>query len=51
MVSADVLNKPDVASTIARKWWEAEGVDMIIDLPTSATALAVMELRNRAEGV
>ncbi|UWU77710.1 ABC transporter substrate-binding protein [Bradyrhizobium huanghuaihaiense] len=44
MVSADVLNKPDVASTIARKWWETEGVDMIIDLPTSATALAVMEL-------
>ncbi|MEY9700248.1 ABC-type branched-subunit amino acid transport system substrate-binding protein [Bradyrhizobium diazoefficiens] len=33
MVSADVLNKPDVASTIARKWWETEGVDMIIDLP------------------
>lgn len=26
MVSADVLNKPDVASTIARKWWETEGV-------------------------
>ena len=44
MVSADVLNKPDVASTIARKWWETEGVDMIIDMPTSATALAVMEL-------
>jgi branched-chain amino acid transport system substrate-binding protein len=51
LVSADVLNKPDVASTIARKWWETEGVDMIIDLPTSATALAVMELSKQYEKV
>ena len=46
-----MLNKPDVASTIARKWWETEGVDMIIDLPTSATALAVMELSKQYEKV
>ncbi|WFU72026.1 MULTISPECIES: ABC transporter substrate-binding protein [unclassified Bradyrhizobium] len=51
MVSADVLNKADVASTIARKWWETEGVDMIIDLPTSATALAVMELSKQYEKI
>jgi len=51
MVSADVLNKPDVASTIARKWWETESVDMIIDLPTSATALAVMELSKQYEKI
>ncbi|MGX1319193.1 branched-chain amino acid transport system substrate-binding protein [Bradyrhizobium sp. USDA 377] len=51
MVSADVLNKPDIASTIARKWWETEGVDMIIDLPTSATALAVMELSKQYEKI
>ncbi|WP_314948725.1 ABC transporter substrate-binding protein [Bradyrhizobium cosmicum] len=51
MLSADVLNKPDVASTIARKWWETEGVDMIIDLPTSATALAVMELSKQYEKI
>ncbi|OAF17717.1 ABC transporter substrate-binding protein [Bradyrhizobium neotropicale] len=51
MVSADVLNKPDVAASIARKWWETEGVDMIIDLPTSATALAVMELSKQYEKV
>ena len=50
-ISADVLNKPDVASTIARKWWETEGVDMIIDLPTSATALAVMELSKQYEKI
>src|SRR6478609_11274730 len=51
LVSADVLKKPDVASTIARKWWETEAVDMIIDLPTSATALAVMELSKQYEKV
>ena len=34
MIAADVLNKPDVLSS-ARKWWETEGVDMIIDMPTS----------------
>ncbi|MGW1425692.1 ABC transporter substrate-binding protein [Bradyrhizobium manausense] len=51
MVAADVLNKPDVASTIARKWWETEGVDMIIDLPTSATALAVMALSKQYEKI
>ncbi|WP_426422633.1 ABC transporter substrate-binding protein [Bradyrhizobium genosp. A] len=51
MVAADVLNKPDVASTIARKWWETENVDMIIDLPTSATALAVMELSKQYEKI
>jgi branched-chain amino acid transport system substrate-binding protein len=51
LVSADVLNKPDVAAALARKWWESENVDMIIDLPTSATALAVMELSKQYEKI
>src|SRR5689334_24787259 len=51
MVSADVLNKPDIAANLASKWWENEGVDMIIDLPTSATALAVMELSRQYEKI
>jgi branched-chain amino acid transport system substrate-binding protein len=51
LVTADVLNKPDIAVSIARKWWENEGVDMIIDLPTSATALAVMELSKQYEKI
>jgi branched-chain amino acid transport system substrate-binding protein len=51
LVSADVLNKPDIAASMARKWWETEGVDMIIDLPTSATALAVMELSKQYEKI
>lgn len=46
---ADVFNKADVAATMSRKWYEAEGVDMIVDLPTSATALAAMENSKRFE--
>ena len=29
IVSADHQNKPDIASTIARQWYDQEGVDMI----------------------
>jgi branched-chain amino acid transport system substrate-binding protein len=51
LVSADALNKPDVAASIARKWWETEGVDMIVGLPTSSTALAVMEVSKQNERI
>jgi len=51
VVSADHLNKPDVASTIARGWFERDNVDAVLDLTTSAVALAVREVaqsKNRA---
>jgi branched-chain amino acid transport system substrate-binding protein len=51
MVTADPLNKADVAANITRKWYEAEGVDMIIDMPTSATALAGMEMSKQFEKI
>lgn len=51
LVSADVQMKADVAAAIARKWWENENVDMIIDMPTSATALAVMDLSKQMEKI
>src|ERR1700709_1059675 len=44
MISADHQNKPDLASSIARRWYEVEGVDMITELTTSSVALAVQEL-------
>jgi len=47
--SADELNKPDVGLQIARRWFD-DGVDMIVDLPNTAVALAVQKLardRNR----
>jgi branched-chain amino acid transport system substrate-binding protein len=44
VISADHQNKPDTAAGIARKWFDVGGVDMIIDLPNSAVALAVSEI-------
>ncbi|MCC8961129.1 ABC transporter substrate-binding protein [Bradyrhizobium sp. Pear76] len=51
LVTADALNKADVAATITRKWYEAENVDMVIDMPTSATALAGMEMSRQFEKI
>ena len=44
ILSADHQNKPDVGATIARRWIDVDGVDMIIDLPNSAVALAVSDI-------
>jgi branched-chain amino acid transport system substrate-binding protein len=44
MTTADHQNKPDLATSIARRWYDAEGVDMITELTTSSVALAVQEL-------
>jgi branched-chain amino acid transport system substrate-binding protein len=44
VVSADHQNKPDVGSNIARQWYDVDGVDMIVDVPNSAVALAVNEV-------
>lgn len=41
VVSADVQNKPDIATAIARRWFDTENVDVLLDVPTSATSLAV----------
>ena len=38
---ADHQNKPDVGSNIARQWIDRDGVDVILDVPNSAVALAV----------
>ena len=51
LITADPQMKADIAANIARKWYEAENVDMIIDLPTSATALAAMEMSKRYEKI
>jgi branched-chain amino acid transport system substrate-binding protein len=43
IVSADHQTKPDIGSTIARKWYD-EGVSMITGLGTSSVALAVRKV-------
>jgi branched-chain amino acid transport system substrate-binding protein len=44
IVSADHQNKPDVGSTVARQWYDTQGVDTIVDVPTSSVGLAVSEV-------
>jgi branched-chain amino acid transport system substrate-binding protein len=44
IVGADHQNKPDVGSTIARQWYDRDGVDVIVDVPTSSVALAVNQI-------
>ncbi|MBN8890568.1 MAG: ABC transporter permease [Rhodospirillales bacterium 70-18] len=41
VISADHQNKPDVGASIARQWFDRDGVDMILDVPNSGVALAV----------
>ena len=44
ILSADHQNKPDIGAEIARRWFDVEGVDMIVDVPNSAVALAVADI-------
>ena len=44
VISADHQNKADVGSQIARQWYDAEKVDMILDVPNSGVALAVNQI-------
>ena len=43
IISADHQNKPDVAASIARQWYD-QGIDATIDVPTSSVALAVAQV-------
>jgi branched-chain amino acid transport system substrate-binding protein len=51
VLSADNLNKPDVGSGIARQWIDRDGVDVIVDVPNSAVALAVQEVTRASNKV
>jgi branched-chain amino acid transport system substrate-binding protein len=44
ILSADHQNKPDVGSTVVRRWLEVDKVDAVADVPNSAVALAVNEV-------
>ena len=41
VINADHQNKPDLGAAIARRWIDEDGVDVIVDVPTSSVALAV----------
>jgi branched-chain amino acid transport system substrate-binding protein len=44
VISADHQNKGDIAANKAREWIDTEKVDVIVDLVTTSTALAVMKI-------
>jgi branched-chain amino acid transport system substrate-binding protein len=44
IISADHQNKPDIGASIARRWYDADGVDVIVDVVTSSVALAVQQI-------
>ena len=44
IVFADHQNKPDIAASLARQWFDNEGVEAILDVAASAPALAVNEI-------
>jgi branched-chain amino acid transport system substrate-binding protein len=44
IIAADHQNKPDVGASIARQWYDQEGVDVILDVPTSSVVLAINAL-------
>ncbi len=51
LVTADHQNKPDLATSIARRWYDVENVDMITELTTSSVALAIHELSNEKKKI
>src|SRR5450432_2623784 len=44
IVTADHLNKADLAANIARDMFDNQGVEMLFDIAASATALAALEV-------
>ena len=51
IISADLLNKPDVAAAIAGRWYDVEGVDAITDVPLTSVALAVQNISREKKKV
>jgi branched-chain amino acid transport system substrate-binding protein len=46
VVVGDHQDKPDVGASIARRWYDTEQVDLIVDVPVSAVGLAVQSVAN-----
>lgn len=44
VIVADHQNRPDIASEIARRWIDVDGVDAIVDVPNSAVAIALVNI-------
>jgi branched-chain amino acid transport system substrate-binding protein len=46
VIVGDHQLKPDIGAGIARRWYDVEQVDLIVDVPVSAVGLAVQNIAN-----
>jgi branched-chain amino acid transport system substrate-binding protein len=46
VISGDHQDKPDIGATLARRWYDTEQIDLIVDVPVSAVGLAVQNIAN-----
>ena len=46
LIVGDHQLKPDIGGAIARRWYDVEQVDLIVDVPVSAVGLAVQNIAN-----
>lgn len=44
ILTADHQNKPDVGAEIARKWFDADNIDVLVDVANSSVALGIVEI-------
>src|SRR6266704_1167937 len=46
LIVGDHQLKPDIGAGIARRWYDVDQVDLILDVPVSAVGLAVQNIAN-----
>jgi branched-chain amino acid transport system substrate-binding protein len=46
VISGDHQDKADIGAALARRWYDTEQVDLIVDVPVSAVGLAVQNIAN-----
>jgi branched-chain amino acid transport system substrate-binding protein len=51
IISADHQNRADLGSSIANSWFDVDKVDVIVDVPNSAVALAVSDVARQKDKV
>src|SRR5258706_12281839 len=44
LVSADFQSKVDVGVSIAKRWWDDENVELVVGIPNSAIAIALVKV-------
>ncbi|HYZ62738.1 MAG TPA: ABC transporter substrate-binding protein, partial [Acetobacteraceae bacterium] len=51
LVAADMGERPDIGAAIARAWFDQDALDVVVDVPNSATALAVAAITRERDRV